>query len=92
MSINVVTTQGALGSAVADTGTFTVSYPDRAAPEVGQFNEGDFYLAMGHTLVMGNATLNFPADFDLTFGTSSITVTNHTGSSWPVGTRNRYGS
>lgn len=89
MSINVVTTQGTLGSAVADAGTFTVSYPDRAAPEVGQFNEGDFYLAMGHTLVMGNATLNFPADFDLTFGTSSITVTNQTGSSWPVGTTYR---
>ena len=91
MSINVVTTEGTLASAVADTSTFTVSYPGRAAPEVGQFNEGDFYLAMGHTLIMGNQTLTFPADFDLTFGTSSITVTNYTGGSWPSGTKYRLG-
>ena len=91
MSINVVTTEGTLASAVTDTSTFTVSYPGRAAPEVGQFNEGDFYLAMGHTLIMGNQTLTFPADFDLTFGTSSITVTNYTGGSWPSGTKYRLG-
>ena len=91
MSTNVVTNEGTLASAVADTSTFTVSYPDRAAPEVGQFNEGDFYLAMGHTLIMGNQTLTFPADFDLTFGTSSITVTNYTGGSWPSGTKYRLG-
>lgn len=91
MSTNVVTNEGTLASAVADTGTFTVSYPDRAAPEVGQFSEGDFYLAMGHTLIMGNQTLTFPADFDLTFGTSSITVTNYTGGSWPSGTKYRLG-
>ena len=91
MSTNVVTNEGTLASAVADTSTFTVSYPDRAAPEVGQYNEGDFYLAMGHTLIMGNQTLTFPADFDLTFGTSSITVTNYTGGSWPSGTKYRLG-
>lgn len=91
MSINVVTTEGTLASAVADTSTFTVSYPDRAAPEVGQFSEGDFYLSMGHTLIMGNQTLTFPADFDLTFGTASITVTNYTGGSWPTGTKYRLG-
>lgn len=85
MSKNVVSTASTLASAVADAGTFTLSYPDRLAPEVGQFNEGDFYLAMQHKLVMNQAELSFPDDFDLTFGTSSITVTNKTGSTWAVG-------
>ncbi len=85
MSINVVSTASTLASAVADAGTFTLSYPDRAAPESGQYSEGDFYLAMGHKLVMNQAELSFPDDFDVTLGTSTITITNRTGATWAAG-------
>lgn len=80
------TASGTLSAAVADAGTFTVSYPSKTAPESGSTDEGDFYLAMGHKLVMGQQTLTFPNDFNLTFGTSSITITNAYGSTWPSGT------
>lgn len=80
---------GTLASAVADTGTFTVSYPARVAPENANTttDEGDHYLAMGHKLVLGqNDVLTYPQDFDITLGASNITVTNRTGSSWPADT------
>lgn len=76
---------GTLGSAVADTGTFTVSYPAKTAPESGTTDAGDFYGAVWHKLVMNQATLVAPDDFTLTFGTSSITVTNRSGASWAAG-------
>lgn len=78
------TVSGSLASAVADAGTFTASYPARSSPEVGLTDSGDFYNAFFHRLVMGQAVLVYPKDFDLTFGTSSITVTNKTGASWPA--------
>jgi len=73
---------GILASAVADAGTFTASYPARLAPQSGNTNEGDFYGAMGHKLVLNGAVLSFPDDFGITLGTSSITVTNKTGATW----------
>jgi hypothetical protein len=80
------TVVGRLGSAVADAGTFTVSYPAPIAPAlaVGALDEGAFYLAMGHKLVMAQTILSYPDDFDITLGTSDITVTNKTGASWPA--------
>jgi len=78
---------GYLGSAVAANGTFTVSYPSKDAPESGVTDSGDFYGAVWHTLVMNGAKLIYPTDFDISFGTSSITVTNKTSASWPANSR-----
>lgn len=80
--MSLVTIKGRLSAAVADAGTITVSYPSRTGEESGVYDEGDFYLAMGHKFVLGQSELSFPDDFDITLGTSSITVTNKTGSSW----------
>lgn len=76
---------GTLGSAVADAGTFTVSYPARTSPESGTTDAGTFYQGTWHTMVMNQASMVAPDDFTLTFGTSSITVTNRSGASWPAG-------
>lgn len=76
--------QGSLASAVTDTGTFSVSYPAHTKPQTGTTNAGDFYQAMQHKLVMNGAVLLYPDDFDLSFGTSSITVTNKSGATWPA--------
>lgn len=87
MSQRRVTISGTLSSAVADAGTFTVGYPNALPPEVAAaMDEGDFYQAVGHTLVIGqNDVYPNVADFDLTLGTSLITVTNKAGSTWPAG-------
>lgn len=85
MSHKIVRSQ--LASAVVNDGTFTVSYPARTAPESGTSNAGDYYQAMQHKLVMNGAVLLYPDDFDLTFGTSSITVTNKSGATWPAEAR-----
>jgi hypothetical protein len=77
MSFSVIS--GTLASAVADAGTFTASYPDGK-------NEGSFYNAMGHKLVIGqNNAYSFPDDFDVTLGTSSITITNKSATTWAAG-------
>ena len=76
---------GVLAADVADSGTLAISYPAKAQPESGVTDEGDFFLTMGHKLVMSQATLSFPKDFDITLGTSSVTVTNKTGATWLAG-------
>ena len=76
------TVTGTLASAVAADGTYTLSYPAAIAPETGTTNAGDFYNALRHRLVMNQAKLVYPDDFSLTFGTSTITVTNKTGATW----------
>lgn len=67
-----------LASAVAANGTFTADYPSGK-------DAGNFFLTMAHKLSLNGATLYFPVDFDLTFGTSNITVTNKTSSTWAAG-------
>ena len=80
------TASGQLSADVADGGTFTVSYPSRGGSEHGIADEGDFFNAMQHAIIIGSGNvLHFPDDVDLTFGTSSITVTNKSGSTWPAG-------
>lgn len=85
----VVTTSGTLASAVADSGTLVVTFPSRLAPQQGSYQEGDFYLAMGHKLVMGQADLDWLDDFSIDFTTSAttFTVTNQSGATWPAGTK-----
>lgn len=86
--MSLCTVLGTLASAVADAGTFTVSYPAIVDGGLSRTSdEGDFYLAMGHKFVLGQSVeVKFPVKFDLTFGTASITVTNKSGSTWPAGT------
>lgn len=77
MSFSVIS--GILASAVADTGTFAVSYPSGK-------DEGDFFRAHGHKLTIEqNDAYSFPGDFDITLGTSTITVTNRSGTTWAQG-------
>lgn len=78
---------GTLAAAVADAGTFTVSYPPRTAPEnaLSVTDEGSFYLSQGHQLMIDSNKQEWADDFTLTLGTSSITVTNKSGATWRAG-------
>lgn len=81
---NVFTVEGVLASAVANSGTFTVSYPTGTAQT--SFNAG--LAGTGSTLILnGNDKYTTAgATFSLTFGASDITVTNLSGATWPAGT------
>lgn len=73
---------GTLTTAVADSGTFVVNYPSGVT-----LSAIDAYSA-NHSLVVNNNDV-LPlsgAKFALSFGPSSVTITNQTGSSWPAGT------
>lgn len=78
--------RGKLAAAVADAGTFTVSYPNAIAPEYASpTDEGDFFSTQNHQLAIGQGVaLSYPRYFDVTLGTASITITNKTGSTWPA--------
>lgn len=81
-----ITLAGTLSADVAAAGTFTVSYPNAIAPELGVTDEGDFYQAVGHSLVIGqNDQYQNVVGFGLTLGTSNITVTNKSTTTWPAG-------
>lgn len=82
-----ITVPGTLSADVAANGTFTVSYPNAIAPEIGITDEGDFYQAIGHSLVIGNNDVySNVVGFGLTLTTASITVTNKSTTTWPAGT------
>jgi hypothetical protein len=76
MSYLIIDTK--LASEVADDGTTTVAYPTGT-------NSGTFTGAVGHTMYVGGQLLRSPADFTLTFGTASITITNKSGAAWTSG-------
>lgn len=80
MTFSVITS--ALAAAVATNGTFTASYPSGK-------DAGNFFLAMGHVLVVNGAPFYFPVDFDVTLGASSITITNKNAATWPAGATTR---
>jgi hypothetical protein len=85
MSYKTVTT--VLGSAVATSGTFTVSYPtDKAGWTI---RDAGFYRnSIGHSMVTERGDKYYaPNDFTLTFGTSSITVTWGGSTTLPAGVR-----
>lgn len=67
-----------LTSAVANAGTFAATYP--ANRTIGS------YARTGHEVMAAGARLVFPADFTISFGASSATITNATGASIPAGT------
>lgn len=70
--MNFKTVEFTLTANVADDGTFTVSYP-------AGFDDGDFENAVGHYLVLNGDRLDQPNDIGLSFGDTSVTVTNRTG-------------
>lgn len=76
MSYKVV--QGILAAAVADAGTFAVSYPSGCS-------RGDFAYGINAKLVMKGQNLSQPADIGLSYGATSVTVTNRTGATWAAG-------
>lgn len=75
------TSQTTLGSAVADNGTFTLSYPDGTS--AGTF------AAYGHKMWVDKLQrlLSSPSDFTMSFGASSITVTYLGATTLPAGAR-----
>lgn len=77
MSLRTLT--GTLASDVADAGTFAVSYPTGT-------ETGTFFRGVEAKIVIGqNAALTSPYQFSLSFGASSVTVTNKSGNTWPAG-------
>lgn len=72
--------QGTLAAAVADSGTFAVSYPTG-------MSRGDFSLGVTPRLVLGGQRLSTPADIGLSFGASSVTVTNRSGATFAQGAK-----
>lgn len=74
------TVEVTLASDVAVAGTFTVPYPSGR-------DAGHYLNTVGHTIVSGsNDVYNFKEHFTLTFGTSSITVTTVTPTTFLAGT------
>ena len=73
--------RGTLASAVANAGTFTVSYPTGTSK--GSFVNSPVH----HTLFINGNKYVAPADFTVTFNAnaSNITVTNAAGVTWPAG-------
>jgi len=74
-----------LATAVADNGTFTVSYPSGYSQL--SFNAG--HAGSDHYAVLNNNDKWTYADpgIDVSFGASEITITNRSGYSWPAGTQ-----
>lgn len=67
-----------LTSAVANAATFAATYPaNRTAGS---------YARTGHEVMAAGARLVFPADFTISFGATSATITNATGATIPAGT------
>ena len=78
--------EGVLSADVADNGTRTISYPNSSitgyATDAGTFKSG-----FRHQLMVGqNGPYYSPNDFALTFGTSTITITNRTEGTLRAGT------
>lgn len=79
--MSLQTVSGVLASAVANGGTVAISYPG-GATQRGLFSGGT-----NHRLVLNSTTLVPPTDITLSFGASSVTVTNGTGATWAAGSR-----
>lgn len=78
--MNYRVVSGALAALVANAGTFTIAYPDGT-------DAGTYYGGVGHEVGINGNLFTVPTGFALTFGTSSITVTNNTGGSLAAGTK-----
>lgn len=69
-----------LAADVANAATFDISYP-------AGYNAGDFADSLGHHLILGGDRLDQPQNIALSFGASTVTVTNGTGGTLLAGTK-----
>ncbi len=69
---------GVLSADVAANGTFTVAYP-------AGLTAGHFAGSALHALVLAQSVLAPPSGFTLTFGATTITITNKTSGTWVSG-------
>lgn len=76
---NFKTVTFTLEADVANSGTFTVAYP-------AGFDDGDFENSGRHYITINGAKLEHPKNIGLSFGDTSVTVTNRTGASLIAGT------
>lgn len=76
--MSLKTVSGVLAAAVADGATFAVNYPSG-------YTRGDFIPGVDHRLVVNQVELKAPNKITLSFGASSVTITNKTGAAFPVG-------
>lgn len=76
--MSLKTVSGVLAAAVADGATFAVTYP-------GGYTRGDFIPGVDHRLVVNQVELKAPNKITLSFGASSVTITNKTGAAFPAG-------
>jgi len=74
-------------SATADDATVTVSYPSGTSQKM--FTAGLTDRSGTYAIFNNNdrKTYGDPGDFELTFGSSTITITNRSGASWAAGTK-----
>lgn len=73
-----VVVQGALGGAVANGETLTIGYPTG-------YSAGNFLVGTDHKMIVGQSPVEQPSGMTLSFGATSVTVTNASGSTWPAG-------
>lgn len=79
-----------LAAAVADAGTTTINYPSGTAQ--ADFDKGLASLTAADCYVFLNKNDKIPYGssgiyIGISFGASNITITNHSGYNWPIGTR-----
>jgi len=77
-----------LAAAVADSATMTVAYPTGTTQL--DFNVGLAKLANSYVTLNGNDKIAYGTSgvyVGISFGAANITITNHSGFSWPIGTK-----
>jgi len=73
------TVRGTLAAAVAPTGTVAISYPTGTS-------RGNFATGVDHYMMLGQDKITEPEGMTLSFGTTTVTVTNSGTGTWPAGT------
>lgn len=77
MSFKVI--RGTLAASVASAATVAVSYPPGTS-------RGSFAQGVDHYMMLGQDKITEPAGMTLSFGATSVTITNAGASTWPAGT------
>lgn len=73
------TVRGTLASAVASAATVAIGYPPGTS-------RGSFAQGVDHYMMLGQDKITEPEGMTLSFGATSVTVTNAGASTWPAGT------
>ncbi|HVW64234.1 MAG TPA: hypothetical protein VHB01_04405 [Nitrosospira sp.] len=69
---------GILAADVVNGGTVAIDYPRGT-------NLGDFYGAIGHSIMVTGTLYTVPKAISISFGATQATVTNNSGGTWPAG-------